>query len=67
MKQGPPFPTVTLCKAHKEWCFPRGTLFSPVLVFKNNELCLITGCWCETMNDHQLKWRGGKSKTNKTL
>lgn len=67
MNQGPPSPTVTLCKAHKEWCFPRGTLFSPVLVFKNNELCLITGCWCETMNDHQLKWRGKKVKQIDTV
>lgn len=58
---------MTLYKAHKEWCFPRGTLFSQVLVFKNNELCLITGCWCETMNDHQLKWRGKKVKQIDTV
>lgn len=53
------FPTVTLCMAHKERCSvspPRRTPSFPLpLLFGNNEVCLITGCRRETMNDHQLK------------
>lgn len=59
-------PTVTLCTPHKERCScspPRRTPSFPLpLLFGSNEIRLITGRRCETMNDHQLKRQRKKEK-----